>query len=623
MTFPHSWLESGEIPNNLYTLLGRAPLDPDLAGLQAELMARHRALLRYQNSSDPRLMQRVQRLLSELGKGSVVLQDVERFALYRSEYIRGLAVEFARVSEPGQPSDMEAARTWLRSVGVHVSALDETARELVALLPLARAAGENEHPTGGSSRPREERRAATRVFGNSLSSDKGALKNDKCQRDEDNPVPLSDLVPDLVPVAPEAWDAPEPSLPLKRKTTGAPKIHLWTRWIAIAGVVTLVIAVALALAFRTLDGEVLIEVPEGLITPDIKIDGRLLPPEWLHKPIRVRAGEHTISVELDGYEVLREKFTLRRGERKALRVGLDGGPIGTYKDKSQSSSGVSVSPSRKDSPTTAAPNLRRESSSTPVRRSARGASVAHQPITARQTNSLGMELVLIEPGDFLMGDDQGEVGESPARQIRLTRSFYIGRTEVTRENYASGRNLPPPPAANAHLPMTKVSWRDAIGFCNVLSGLEGLSPYYDEQGNILGGNGYRLPLEAEWEYACRAGTQTRWYCGDEPGLLRAFAWYDTNAGGKPQEVGLKFANNWGLLDMHGNVWEWCWDRYGVYSLTNEIPLVDPRGPDHGGPRVLRGGSYDDGVDFIRVTSRSRGWPSDTYDYAGFRVARSP
>ncbi len=140
------------------------------------------------------------------------------------------------------------------------------------------------------------------------------------------------------------------------------------------------------------------------------------------------------------------------------------------------------------------------------------------------------------------------------------------------------------------LPVESVSWFDAIEFCNRLSGLEGLEPYYDiddivrKHVRVSGGSGYRLPTEAEWEYACRAGTTTRWCCGDDPEQLTEHAWFGENSGSRTHPVGQKLPNAWGLYDMHGNVWEWCGDWFDKYARA---VAKDPTGPAAAAPRLLR------------------------------------
>lgn len=235
----------------------------------------------------------------------------------------------------------------------------------------------------------------------------------------------------------------------------------------------------------------------------------------------------------------------------------------------------------------------------------------------KQPNELpGM--VWIEPGGFTMGDD----GE-PRHRVVLTKGFYLGEYEVTQAEfvkYMGGDN--PSEFKQPKSPVEKVSWHDAIRFCNFRSDLERLPRYYDTRSAdpiILGGPGYRLPTEAEWEYACRAGTATSYSFGDDESLLGRYAWYNGDKEDRTHEVGRKQPNAWGLYDMHGNVSEWCWDYYRAYSNR---PEEDPTGPHSGKNRVIRGGSWLNSADNLRSARRNLIEPDEVQNYIGFRVARS-
>jgi formylglycine-generating enzyme required for sulfatase activity len=238
------------------------------------------------------------------------------------------------------------------------------------------------------------------------------------------------------------------------------------------------------------------------------------------------------------------------------------------------------------------------------------------------TNTIGMKLVLIPAGEFLMGspdtDNDAKADEKPQHRVRITRPFYLGATEVTQGQYQSITGESPSNYKGSDdLPVQQVSWNDAIAFCNRLSEREDLKPYYQFDGRAQpGGDGYRLPTEAEWEYACRAGTTTRFSLGD----VGAYAWFNGNSVHQPHPVGQKRPNGWGLFDMHGNVWEWCGDGYDEKYYASS-PGADPLGPSQAADRVIRGGSWICDPLYCRAATRY-GYTPGYRDYdLGFRLVR--
>jgi formylglycine-generating enzyme required for sulfatase activity len=279
------------------------------------------------------------------------------------------------------------------------------------------------------------------------------------------------------------------------------------------------------------------------------------------------------------------------------------------------------------------------------------------------TNSIGMVLVPIPAGEFQMGTavgaglleeqyekllqepgvkeklDTGQVTkaelmeylrkgvrsrakqktgpESPQHLVKITKPFFISSCEVTQQQFeavmgASPWDGKPLVKKKASCAASYVTWDEAVEFCRKLSAQEKAS--------------YRLPTEAEWEYACRAQTQTTWNFGDEDGELVDYAWYDANAyhDGQqyPHRVGRKLPNDWALYDMHGNVWEWCQDWYAPYDARKK-QLADPAGPDKGHHHVWRGGSFASAIENTRSATRL---DHDREDYrpefaAGFRIVR--
>ncbi len=219
-----------------------------------------------------------------------------------------------------------------------------------------------------------------------------------------------------------------------------------------------------------------------------------------------------------------------------------------------------------------------------------------------------MKLVLIPAGKFTMGSPKTEKGrfddEGPQHKVTITKPFYMGLYEVTQEQYEGVVGKNPAKFKSAKNPVETVSWNDAVAFCKALS---------KKTGKLV-----RLPTEAEWEYACRAGTKTAFCFGDDEKRLGDYAWYEDNSERKTHPVAQKKPNAWGLYDMHANVWEWCSDWYAD-SYANAKP-VDPQGPASGSYRVLRGGSWGDLTDFCRAARHDRSTPDYRGDhYGGFRV----
>jgi formylglycine-generating enzyme required for sulfatase activity len=175
-------------------------------------------------------------------------------------------------------------------------------------------------------------------------------------------------------------------------------------------------------------------------------------------------------------------------------------------------------------------------------------------------------------------------------------------------------------------PVEMVSWNDAAEFCAKLSEKEKLKPFYFRAGEtvtMLDGTGYRLPTEAEWEFACRAGTATKYWTGDKDEDLPQACWFDANAGGRTHPVGELKANPFGLFDIHGNVWEWVqdWWEPTYYGQFQGKPALDPNGPSSAGSlRVLRGGCWHDPASFCQASSRFANDPTSRNYYPGFRVA---
>ena len=218
-------------------------------------------------------------------------------------------------------------------------------------------------------------------------------------------------------------------------------------------------------------------------------------------------------------------------------------------------------------------------------------------------NSIGMRFVPISAGSFTMG-----AGET-AHKVTLTQPFELGVYEVTQEQYEAVMGDNPSHFREAGHPVEKVSWNQAVSFCRKLSALP------EEQ---AAGFEYRLPTEAEWEYACRAGSTTVYSFGDDDAELGDHAWFILNSGSRTNPVGGRKENAWKLHDMHGNVWEWCQD-WSAALPAGEV--TDPAGPAEGSRRVLRGGSWYHYPVFCRSADRSSHEPDYRHYNLGFRVLR--
>ncbi len=262
--------------------------------------------------------------------------------------------------------------------------------------------------------------------------------------------------------------------------------------------------------------------------------------------------------------------------------------------------------------------------------------------------------IYLHPGTFQMGSPPDELcghsDEKPVHNVTLTHGFYIQATEVTQQQWMAVFGNNPSCHRNCmDCPVEEVTWYDCCIYCNRLSQAEGLTPCYYSDGSyttVFNGtppvtsgivfwkqsaNGYRLPTEAEWEYACRAGTTTAYNsgqnntgCDDDPNLdPLGWYWYNSDTGNGPEThpAGQKQSNNPGLYDMHGNVWEWCWDRYQS-DYYGSAPSFDPTGPSLGASRVQRGGGWDSSAEYCRSANRLYSNLDYCADNLGFRILKS-
>jgi formylglycine-generating enzyme required for sulfatase activity len=217
-----------------------------------------------------------------------------------------------------------------------------------------------------------------------------------------------------------------------------------------------------------------------------------------------------------------------------------------------------------------------------------------------------MAFVLIPAGTFLMGGDLFR-NEQPVHPVHLTRLFLLGQHEVTQGQWVAVMGTNPSRfTGDLQRPVETVSWEEVQGFIRQLMAREG--------------HHYRLPTEAEWEYAARADTTSDYSFGNEVSQLGAYAWYGDDAEGTTHPVGQKRPNAWGLFDVYGNVWEWVQDWYGDYAAE---AVSDPQGPSSGSSRGMRGGGWNRGAGDCRSAYRNYAAPGIRVAYRGFRLLREP
>jgi len=231
-----------------------------------------------------------------------------------------------------------------------------------------------------------------------------------------------------------------------------------------------------------------------------------------------------------------------------------------------------------------------------------------------------IDTVEVPSGTFIMGSRDGLPDEQPEHEVVITSNLIVSKYEVNQRLFYQVMGYNPSLFKDYRLPVDSIEWSVALDFCNKLSEIYGLKPVYTFTGNNATwdttANGWRLPTEAEWEYLCRAGSNSD-YSGSN--VVDHLGWYNQNSGLMPHPVGTKQPNAFGLYDLHGNVWEWCWDWYASNYYKNS-PQINPKGPIEGSRRVARGGSYFDGNSFAR--SSNRFYLPEFLKQTGFRIVRN-
>ncbi|MBO7392063.1 MAG: formylglycine-generating enzyme family protein, partial [Verrucomicrobia bacterium] len=245
-------------------------------------------------------------------------------------------------------------------------------------------------------------------------------------------------------------------------------------------------------------------------------------------------------------------------------------------------------------------------------------------VTIPLSEDVDLDMIWIRSGTFTMGSPEDELGrydDETQHEVTLTQGYWLGKYEVTQAQYEAVMGTNPSVTQGDDLPVQKVSWNDAMEFCATLTKIERAA------GRLPEGYEYTLPTEAQWEYACRAGTMTALNSGknlsstEKCPEMDEVGWYVGNGSNKTHPVGQKLPNAWGLYDMHGNVYEWCLDWYGEDEPASSV--TDPTGPETGSTRLIRGGCWNEVAIFCRSAFRNYTTPASSDSYIGFRVALAP
>jgi formylglycine-generating enzyme required for sulfatase activity/serine/threonine protein kinase len=444
----------------------------------------------------------------------------------------------------------------------------------------------------------------------------------------------------LVPATPAADSRPLPPTQTARRSNPPRKFVA----LAGAGFAALLLSVLIA-TVRSREGTLVVEVNAADVTVQVfDAEGKVQINRQAggdRLTLAIEPGTHQLRLEKDGVRVFAQDFTLAWGEKKTIRATLQ--------------------PAVPAAAKAAVPAAETAASAARAR--------AYQQMWANglgaplsQTNSIGMRFVLIPPGEFEMGSTDQEIAanvqarkkdagdswscklllsEGPRHTVTISKPFYLAMYDVTQGEYqevmgmnpstfsGTGPHEPrftpaPSPKEMAtratdakkvagkdtgRHPVDMISWEDATEFCRKLSALPK---------ERSAQRAYRLPTEAEWEYACRAGSDTNWSFGNDEASLKAHAWFWDNAGGATHPVGQKKPNAWDLYDMHGNVWQWCVDWFAD-DYYRHSPASDPPGSPRGATHVLRGGAWDYSAVNCRSAFRFHHVPTVRFDCYGFRV----
>jgi formylglycine-generating enzyme required for sulfatase activity len=407
---------------------------------------------------------------------------------------------------------------------------------------------------------------------------------------------------------------------------------------------------ATVIRLTTGEGTLIIETDDPELS--IAIDGQELSISGAGlKELKLRPGSYTVVASKNGAPVKQELVQIARNGRQVLRVSLERTGAATAGRTSTTQAGWYGWPADAPKPAIApfdAAQARRHQEEW----------AKYLQIDVEYTNTLGMQFVLIPPGEFTMGSTAAEIeaalkdvspddkhwqrsckSAAPQHKVILTQPIYLGVNEVTQAEYEKVMGANPSHFAPMGLgkeavagmemadhPVESVSWNDAAEFCAKLSQLEKFKPFYFRAGETitpLDGTGYRLPSEAEWEFACRAGTAAKYWIGDQQEDLMQAGWFTGNSGERTHAARELKANPYGLYDIHGNVWEWVQDGWEptFYGQFQEKPAINPSVPFHALPqRVLRGGGWGYAASACRSSNRGTHLPTQLGSLLGFRVS---
>jgi len=343
---------------------------------------------------------------------------------------------------------------------------------------------------------------------------------------------------------------------------------------AAAGLITLLLGIVIYVS--TNYGTVKIELSDPAPDVQVRVDGDSVGIAGREQPLKLKVGEHDLLVTSAGFETYSKSFTVKRGQEDVLRVSLVPKPKPPPAQLTVDVSGLD------------------------------------KQVTIDLGSGVTMELVLIPAGSFMMGSPDFEPDarddEKPLHKVTITKPFYLGRYEVTQEQWQAVVGTNPSMFPGPKNPVDSVNWGDCQAFITKLN-----------ERLVNNGARFTLPTEAQWEYACRAGTTTRYSFGNDKAMLDGYAWIARNSHGRTHPVGQKESNAWGLYDIHGNVWEWCADWYRK-DYYRQCLGNDPTGPLSGPWHVMRGGSRNNLPSYVGSAYRAGYPPANRHGDHGFRVA---